>query len=1267
MFPLSLRILAALLSLGAYSSGRAQVLINEFLASNHQGLADEDGDSSDWIEMYNAGLTAVDLQDYHLTDRVAQPQKWTFPSRWLPPGSYLVIFASGKDRYGATLHTNFSLNASGEYLALSDAQGTVLSSFAPLFPPQSEDVSYGLTQPISGTPPVFFTQPTPGASNQSNVTLITPPTIQPTGKTFLTSLTVTLTSTSPGAEIRYTTNGTVPLASSPLYTGALTVSATTRLRAAMFAGGQAVSPITGETYLLLSPELTGVSSNLPMMIVDNFSSLRPTNGALAEWMIFEPDASSQRSHLTATPNFTSRTYIKVHGSSTNNDPKYSLTLESRNQLDQDRQVRPLGMAADSDWVLSAPYYYDRSLLHNALAYGLEDAFGHHGVQTRQVEVYLNTDGGPVSQSDYYGLYTFCEKITRSPNRVNIEKLHPTDNSLPEITGGYLLKIDRPDPGDVGLTTIGGQTYFFVDPKEQAITTPQRQWLSGYLTNFWTSLNGVNFRDPLNGYAAYLDIPAAVDYHLLSVALKNVDALRLSTFLSKQRGGKLTFGPAWDFDRSLESLDDRDDHADTWRGETGDLGTDFFRQGAWNSLFRDRNFWQSWVDRYDALRTGALSQAQLTQRISTLSNSIAEAQVRNFAKWNSVPPRTSWNWEVQHCKDWLLTRLAWMDTQFTRPATSNAPTPTGGAVLPGFQLTLTSPSLVRPGTKIYYTTNGSDPRFSTYQPDATTVLVASNAPAKGFVPTQDIGTAWHGSPTAPDPFDDSGWISGINGIGYDDNLDYDPFIGINLEPPNPPMKYLSTSAYQRIKFNVTPAQLASLQRLELRVHFDDGFAAFLNGGQIASENVPSGGLTWNGESLTGHPDSEAMQWTSYDVTAWLPLLRVGENTLALHGLNTPINSTDFLVQAELLGSTPSPELSASAIEYTAPVAITHATQVFARVFDPALVRQPYPYLPQGTGYTPTGTPWSAPLKLFLINETPYPSPQTLIISEIMYHPAEPTAAEQAQGWQHFAEFQYLVLRNVGNTPLNLAGVQFTEGITFTASNLPESLLQPGASAVVVKNRAAFQARYGNTIPILGVFSGTLSNDGERLILRGATGTLLQLFEYHDSAPWPVEADREGYALVVKDPLAHPPLDNPVTWRRSLDPTGETVRASALPIAQWQVLYFGNDTAAAALNADPDHDGLNNLVEYALGSSPVTSSTLPLRICYQGSSLCLEFERRVGLSAISILPLGSTQLNTWQSLGALPSPPVHNQNGTETVRILPAPASGQKFFRLQITAP
>ena len=142
------------------------VVVSEFMADNATTLTDEDGDSSDWIEIRNTTSNPVNLEGWSLTDSPNNTQRWSFPDRTIGPDEYLLVFASGKDRkvVGQPLHTDFRLSAGGEYLALYQPDGTTTSfAYEPEFPAQSADVSYGLSHDLSVEG--FFLLPTPGQRN----------------------------------------------------------------------------------------------------------------------------------------------------------------------------------------------------------------------------------------------------------------------------------------------------------------------------------------------------------------------------------------------------------------------------------------------------------------------------------------------------------------------------------------------------------------------------------------------------------------------------------------------------------------------------------------------------------------------------------------------------------------------------------------------------------------------------------------------------------------------------------------------------------------------------------------------------------------------------------------------------------------------------------------------------------------------------------------------------------------------------------------------
>ncbi|MEX1010069.1 MAG: lamin tail domain-containing protein, partial [Chthoniobacterales bacterium] len=156
--------LIAMLALLVHDRVEANVRISEFLADNANGLSDENGDRSDWIEIHNGGPGPVSLEGWWITDNRSQPAKWKFPAVIMPPDGYLVIWASNKDRRrpDAPLHTNFALSRGGEYLGLyrpdaTTGQPVLVDEYRDTgtgFPPQLPDISYGRNVSLSTSSPV---------------------------------------------------------------------------------------------------------------------------------------------------------------------------------------------------------------------------------------------------------------------------------------------------------------------------------------------------------------------------------------------------------------------------------------------------------------------------------------------------------------------------------------------------------------------------------------------------------------------------------------------------------------------------------------------------------------------------------------------------------------------------------------------------------------------------------------------------------------------------------------------------------------------------------------------------------------------------------------------------------------------------------------------------------------------------------------------------------------------------------------------------------
>ncbi len=678
------------------------VYISEFLAVNRHTVPDGDGDYPAWIELYNGGPDVVNLAGWFLSDTPTNLTKWRFPGVGILPGNYLVVFASGKGRTNdlAELHTNFRLDKAGGYLALARPATNIVSEFTPAYPKQSPDVSYGR---VRGEPDMcgYFLQPTPGKPNESSGPGFAPKVgfSVPSGS-FIAPFALELSSPSTNAVIHYTLDGRLPSLTSPAYRGPILLTNATCVRARVYQDGLLPGPPQSETYLLLASNLLGFKSNLPLLVMDTFGSDRATSfrSSSVQLSFYEP--VDGKTSLTNQPTLTTRGGFHVRGSTSAGMPQTGFAVQFLDEFNHELHLSALGLPANSDWVLYAPTEYDPVMIHNPFVHQLSRGLGRYSPRTRFLEVYLARHAGPVTARDYYGVYVLEEKIKVGKHRVAIDRLGPEDLKPPEVTGGYLVKFDRLGPGENGFWA-GSASMVYVEPKEQVINLPQRaaqrQYLNSYFDEFNRVLHGPNWKDPVQGYRAYIDVDSWIDFHVLEVLSGNVDALKFSTFLYKPRGGKITFGPHWDFDRALGSTDERD--ADPRQWNTGR----FFHAPWWTRLFSDPDFWQLWVDRWQALRRTNFSESNLFGLIDRLTDEVREAQPREVRRWGLEPRGGTYQSEIDWMKNWLSQRIDFIDQQLVQPPRLSQ---AGGRVASSFQLTLTGPA----DATLYYTLDGSDPRL-----------------------------------------------------------------------------------------------------------------------------------------------------------------------------------------------------------------------------------------------------------------------------------------------------------------------------------------------------------------------------------------------------------------------------------------------------------------------------------------------------------------------------------------------------------------------------
>jgi hypothetical protein len=623
------------------------------MASNQIGIRDEDGDASDWIEVYNGGVAAVELSGWHLSDETKSLAEWTFPHLSLPAKSYLVVWASGKNRTNSviSLHTNFKISKSGGFVGLTLPDGVTLVSVIE-YPGQYTDVSYGCA-PLDPAQIGFCALATPGTAN-SAIGVGFGPEVQfsVASATFQNPLTLALTTSDTNASIHFivaTNSGLagrtdLPDLTSPEYVNPIQISGTAVVRARAFSSqtNYFPGPARAESYIRIADFIAGFSSSLPIVVFHNLGAgdVPELGGQFAAMEVFEP--INGRSSMTNPPTLASRTVIHRHGRSTLWNPKPNLHVETQDVYGGNNNVPLVGLPEENDWIFYGTDNFDKSALHNPLTHELFREMGHYTSHTRYAEVYIKRSSGTASTvvaADYAGLYVIEEEIKIGKNRVNIDPLRPENTNAPSVAGGYLLSIDDAKIDDFGnpipQLNVAGVGMNYIDPDYQAVTVQpaQQRFISNYFNAFYTALNSPSWTNPVTGYAIYINTPSWIDYHLHQVFVFNVDMFRLSAYLHKPRNGPIVQGPLWDFDRSFgtggDSGDNRAFNPLVWHSDDGDSG---FSSPWYARLFRDPDFFQKWIDRYQELRQTVYSASNLTAQIDYFADQVREAARRDAARW-----------------------------------------------------------------------------------------------------------------------------------------------------------------------------------------------------------------------------------------------------------------------------------------------------------------------------------------------------------------------------------------------------------------------------------------------------------------------------------------------------------------------------------------------------------------------------------------------------------------------------------------------------------
>ncbi len=273
-----------ILFLYTFLSTNAQVVINEYSATNMRAYYDNFNKNEDWVELYNNSNQAVDIGGWYLSDKQDNPTKWEIPTGTnIAANDYMLFWLSGRDTAMINgMHTNFKLSQTknNEYLVLSNPQGNIQE----VFPLAITGLHHSRCRTTDGNSIwMVCTEPTPGYSNNSSPQYsryTVAPTISLTGGFYSESQTVSISSTEPNAVVRYTLDGTLPTETSPIYASPVLINETSVLKARAFSNDPLILPgkIDFNTYFIdesFSLAVFSVAADSVIMLANGTGTILP--------------------------------------------------------------------------------------------------------------------------------------------------------------------------------------------------------------------------------------------------------------------------------------------------------------------------------------------------------------------------------------------------------------------------------------------------------------------------------------------------------------------------------------------------------------------------------------------------------------------------------------------------------------------------------------------------------------------------------------------------------------------------------------------------------------------------------------------------------------------------------------------------------------------------------------------------------------------------------------------------------------------------------
>ncbi|MEN8155845.1 MAG: lamin tail domain-containing protein [Bacteroidota bacterium] len=1138
------------------------VIINEIMPLNDSVLQDEDGEYVDWIELYNAGPSVESLLDWSLTDDAESPGKWVFPDVTLEAGAYMLVFASGKDRRipGEELHTNFSLKGSGEYLALLNRSGDTASLFNPGFPPVSRNCSYGY---LDGAY-TMFSFSTPGTMNLETAAVMESPLFSRKHNLFSVPFELKLSSAVEGADIYYSTDGSLPDSSTGKhYASALLIDSTTILRARAYKGFRMPSEVVTNTYVFpgkvarqpntpagfpgewgpwslsdgrayadyeMDPELVGdplyaarVEDGLlsipTLSLVTDLDHLfsmstDPERGGIYMYPAVEENdigrgwerpVSAEYFNRQGSESFHLNCGIQIHGGESRRpekSPKHSFRLRFRGVYGPSKLNYPL---------FGEEYLQEFDAL--VLRAGFGNSWTHWKHSERNRAQYIRDAwlkeshramGHIGSRSLFAHLYI---------NGVYWGIYAPSERIDEEFAAAHM----GGDPGDYDLIKDYNEVMAGDRMVWDRLMAKAKAGLASreaYMAIQGKSPDGTP--DPAS--EPLVDVINLADYMLVNFYAGNTDWDHHNWAAARSRvnpdkGFKFF---AWDSEHVLESLSHN-----MVNENNQNCPSYVFQQLRQNEEFR-RLF-------ADRVQRFCFNGGLLTPEggLATWMNRVLEiepALVAETARWGDYrrdvhPYIAAGPFELYgYDTHWLEQKQFLLNSYFPERTDVLIRQLRDAGLFPELDAPVfyindrvftgryinRFDELAMSATEgeVYYTTNGSDPALWPHLDSSGAFpLVTRDAAKKVMVPRVAQDSNWMSDIT----FNASLWtdcLGAPGGVGYEKSTGYESLISLDVgSQMHEDGGSPNNTCYIRIPFEIDTLDTGEWGSLILSIHYDDGFVAWLNGQKVASANAPEN-PAWS-SSATGQNEALAGSPVRFDISEYISILEQGDNLLAIQGLNIHSASSDFIITAALTAyDQKQSACSPDALIYTAPILVDSSMHIVAR--------------------TNSNGAWSARHDRFLVIPEDY---RDLKITELHYHPVEMDSIDSEQ-------LEFLEIKNTGGATIDLGGVSLKEGVRYTF--MAETQVLPGEFIVLASDKSCFAFRYG--FEAFDEYKGKLDNGGERIVLMAPTGDTLIFFAFEDAPPWPLYTDGEGHSLVPLDINPTGNLQTPEQWRASFYPGG-----------------------------------------------------------------------------------------------------------------------------------